>query len=497
GDRIFVYRKIKMNRYIFNRTTAVYVELVYDVSILSRYTRRIILYSLFSCIVITAIMFFLATMRMNEIFIKRMQKIIENLKRIKNGDYSVSIDDHSGDEISDISANINLMTKTIQQRTGEISRTNEQLMQMTNFINDIIDSMPSALMSINEKDRITQWNSEAEILSGVAAADAEGKVLWDVVPQLYKYRAKCDEVRQKRIKVELYGEDFIVEAAGRETVYTKNIYIFPFSKERITGVIVRVDDVTELAKKEEQLERAMRAEALGTMAGGLAHDFNNIISGIISTASYLNVILDTPGEINLKEVRSQLDIMRNSGEKAASLVKSLMSFSRRKPYEFSRVDLRKIIMEVSEIASASAARDIDFIVRAGDEESFISGDRTQLEQVILNLVVNAAEAIKQSPDIVNGSGSVSLTLARVLTGDKPLLSPGGYLWHVTVADNGPGIGREELERIFDPFFTTKKDGNGLGLAIVNTIVTRHEGLIEVDSEKGRGTVFNIYFPAIE
>jgi len=495
-NRITVYRKIKMNKYMFNRTTAVYAELVYDISILSQYTRRIILYSLFSCIVITAIIFFLSTMKMNEMFIRRMTNIIDSLRKIKNGDYNVAIDDNCGDEISDISSNINLMTRTIQQRTSEIGKTNDQLREMTIFINDIINSMPSALISVNEKDRITQWNLGAENMSGVSSSDASGRVLWDVVPQLNKYRAKCEDVRQKRIKAELYGENFIVEKNGKEDVFVKNIYIFPFTKEQITGVILRIDDVTELAKKEEQLDRAKKAEALGTMAGGLAHDFNNIISGIISTASYLDMLMKNGVETDTYEVQSHLDVILKSGEKAAGLVKNLMSFSKGGRFNHTRVDLVNIISEVSGIAAATI-KGVECKVEGIAVESYVSGDRTQLEQVILNLIVNAAEAIKQNGDSGGAQGKVILRLEKTEIGEKPLMSPAGYLWRISVSDNGPGIDKENLESIFDPFFTTKKEGNGLGLAIVNTIVTRHEGLIEVQSEKGLGTVFNIYLPAVE
>ncbi len=160
-------------------------------------------------------------------------------------------------------------------------------------------------------------------------------------------------MRQKRIKAELYGENFIVEREGRENVFVKNVYIFPFSKEQITGVILRIDDVTELAKKEEQLDRAKKAEVLGTMAGGLAHDFNNIISGIISTASYLYVIIKSGRDIDSEEIQSHLNIIRKSGEKAAGLVKNLMSFSNGNRFEHVKVDLNGIITEISGIASAA------------------------------------------------------------------------------------------------------------------------------------------------
>ncbi len=301
-------------------------------------------------------------------------------------------------------------------------------------------------------------------------------------------------MRQKRIKAELYGESFIVERAGEEELFVKNIYIFPFSKEQITGVILRIDDVTELAKKEEQLDRAKKAEALGTMAGGLAHHFNNIITRIVSTASYLDVIMKGGGDTD--EIQSHLSIIRRSGEKAAGLVKNLMSFSKGNRFEHLKVDLDNVISEVSGIASATI-KDIELTVDAVSGNKYVSGDHSQLEQVILNLIVNASEAIKQSNGNGGKQGRISLMIKKTDPGDKPLTAPAGYLWLISISDNGPGIEKEHLASVFDPFFTTKKDGNGLGLAIVNTIITRHEGLIEVHSQQGEGTVFNIYLPAIE
>ena len=310
GNKIYVYKKLKMNRYIFNRTTNVYFELIYDVSALNKYTHKIIFYSVISVFLITLAAFFISTDRINSLFIKRIMNIIDGLKRIKYGDYDSVITDDKKDEISDIAANINQLTETIKHRTGELNLSNMELRELTLYINDIIESMPSIIITLDESERIIHWNKEAEKFTGYSSDEAVGRNFWEFIPDFSKYKPKCDEVRKRSITVELLKEVFVREDCGAEESFVKNIFIFPFSKKDITGVIIRVDDVTELEKKEERLNRASRVEALGTMAGGLAHDFNNIISGIISTASYLNIIIKDDNA-DMDEIAGHLDVIKH------------------------------------------------------------------------------------------------------------------------------------------------------------------------------------------
>jgi len=493
GNRIYVYKKMKMNRYFFNRTTNVYFELIYDVSALNKYTEKIILYSFISVIMITIAAFFISTRKLNSLFLSRIMNIIDGLKTIRYGDYDTVINDNEKDEISDIAANINQLSNTIKHRSAELNMSNEELRELTLYVNDIIESMPSIIITLDEDGRIIQWNKEAEKFTGYTSAESVGRVLWDFIPDLGKYKAKCEEVREKRITVELLKEVFVKEICGTEENYIKNIFIFPFSKKHIAGVIMRIDDITDLEKNEERLNRASRVEALGTMAGGLAHDFNNIISGIISTSSYLNMLIkdNNTGD---DDILTHLDVIKQSGEKAAQLVKNLMSVSKNQTESFSRVNLEQIIIDVINITRSSIPCNVELSFHNSTSGSYIKGNKTQLEQVILNLIVNASDAMKRS----NGNDpAISLLLDKIESDSRILAGFNGPVWRLSVADNGPGIDRVNIKKIFDPFFTTKSEGSGLGLAVVHNIIIRHEGFIEVHSEPGSGTVFDIYLPASE
>jgi len=493
GNKIYVYKKMKMNRYFFNRSTNVYFELIYDVSPLNKYIKQIFLYSLFLVIMITLSAFFISTRKLNSIFIKRIMNIIDGLKLIRYGNYDTVISDNEKDEISDIATNINQLIKTIKNSSAELNLSNEELRELTLYVNDIIESMPSIIITLDADERIIHWNKEAEKFSGYSSTESVGRVLWDFIPEFSRYKIKCDEVRINGVTVELLKEIFYKEECGIEETFIKNIFIFPFSKKDITGVIIRVDDITELEKKEERLNRASRVEALGTMAGGLAHDFNNIISGIISTASYLDMIIKD-NCVDENEILIHLDIIKQSGGKAAQLVKNLMSVSKNETDNFSRVNLEQIVKDVLAITKSTVPVNVECAFINNTAESYIKGSRSQLEQVILNLVVNASEAIKISEC---NEPVISLLLDSIEPDSKVLSGFKGLVWHISIADNGPGINRANLKKIFDPFYTTKSDGSGLGLAVVHNIVMRHNGSIEVHSEPGSGTVFDIYFPAFE
>ncbi len=491
-NKIYHYHKIKMNKFFFNRKSSIYIELIYDSKIFCTYATKVIVFSIFSCILITVIIFLLTTKKINDVLLERISKVTSALEKIKNGNFNVAIKDNENDELSEISTNINKLAETLNQNLAEIRQKNSNLIEMSTFINNIIESMPSALIATDFDDRITQWNKEAELLSDFTSLEAKGKNIWEVLPQIYKYKSIFDEVKSKRIKAELIGETYIKESCGKEEVFIKNIYMFPFTREDIYGVIIRIDDVTELARKEALLERAKQAEILGTMASGLAHDFNNIIAGIISTASYLNVIAAAQNP-DIEEIKSTLSTIIKSGEKAATLVKNLMSFAKNKEITKTPVDLKRSISDVATIAQNAIRNNITLSVNLPDEdEAIVMGDKVQLGQIMLNLIVNSSEAIPETIE-----GKINIILKKEIRRDLPTENKNNLFWHITVEDNGTGIDQEHLKKIFDPFFTTKKEGNGLGLAIVNTIITKHDGFIEVNSQKGMGTNFHIYLPSFE
>lgn len=260
---------------------------------------------------------------------------------------------------------------------------------------------------------------------------------------------------------------------------------------KLFGILSTAENVTREQNLEKQLLQSQKLEAIGTLAGGIAHDFNNILTSIINSTE-LAIDDVPPGSQTEKDLQRVLKAARRGGQ----VVKRILSFSRPTMEQFQVVDVRTVINEVLMLLDASMPSSITVSAELGEKECFILGDPTQLHQVILNLCTNAFQALSPS------GGSLQLLLEQIeLVGPHAGelgLDPGNYAV-LRVKDNGPGIAQDVVDKIFDPFFTTKDigEGTGLGLAVVHGIISGHRGVIRVESKKGRGTEFTLYFPVTE
>jgi len=275
------------------------------------------------------------------------------------------------------------------------------------------------------------------------------------------------------------GEDRIFEVHG-----------YPiFDKEgRVKQVIEYTIDITESRLLEEQLHQSQKMESIGRLAGGVAHDFNNILTAIIGFSELAQTKLpeDHP-------VRRDLKIVREAGEKASVLVRKLLAFSRKQILEMSVVNVNELIDDILKLLGRIIGEDVCFEVNTGKDVGNIKADPSQVEQILMNLVINARDAMP-------GGGRISIETSNVVldedyTKTHDGIVPGPYVL-LAVTDSGQGMTREVQEKIFEPFFTTKgAEGTGLGLATVYGIVKQHKGHVFVYSEQGIGTTFKIYFPA--
>ncbi len=264
----------------------------------------------------------------------------------------------------------------------------------------------------------------------------------------------------------------------------------PFIENNQTsGVVIHFRDMTESKRIEEHLVKAQKMDAVGTLAGGIAHDFNNILMGISGRISL--IMLDTeataPHHLHLKEMEKYVN-------SAANLTRQLLGYARGGKNEVQPTDLN-LLIDSSSAMFGRARKELRIQTQLHEELWAVEADRSQLEQVFLNLYMNAGQAMPDGGDLVIKSQNVILDESFV----KPYPeSPGKYV-KVSVADNGIGMDRATMERVFEPFFTTKRigpnKGTGLGLASTYGIIKNHNGIIEVSSEKGQGTTFRIYLPA--
>jgi PAS domain S-box-containing protein len=255
---------------------------------------------------------------------------------------------------------------------------------------------------------------------------------------------------------------------------------------RLAGVAL---DVTARRRAEEVLRQTQKLESIGMLAGGIAHDFNNLLTGIIGSASF---VLDS-----MPDDHPFADMLRNvvsAGERAANLTRQLLAYSGQGKYCVRPIDASALVDKILVLLRASIPRPIRLECDLDPDLPLVDGDASQMQQIVMNLVMNGAEAIE-------GDG-----LIRIVTGVAPVraggrqrfvlgedIAPGNYVY-LEVTDTGCGMDRETLKRIFEPFFTTKFTGRGLGLAAVFGIIRSHEGALEVRTARGAGSKFKAYFP---
>jgi two-component system, cell cycle sensor histidine kinase and response regulator CckA len=258
----------------------------------------------------------------------------------------------------------------------------------------------------------------------------------------------------------------------------------------IEGIVVNLRDISERKQAEEQrnrleaeLRQAQKMEAVGRLAGGIAHDLNNILTPILG---YTQLAIDLlPGDA---PASGRLQNVLDATERAVALTRQILAFSRKQVLEMTVLDLGEVITNIARLLERLLGEGIVLNTTAQPGEHYVRADRSQIEQVLMNLAINARDAMPQG-------GTLSVGVANVeLDGVAPAVPPGAYVL-LMVSDTGEGMDKDLQQRIFEPFFTTKAQGTGLGLATVQGIVKQHGGEITVYSHVGIGTTFRIYLPA--
>ncbi len=276
-----------------------------------------------------------------------------------------------------------------------------------------------------------------------------------------------------------------------------------FSENR-EYILANIVDITDRKTAEERLVRAQKLETVGSLAGGIAHDFNNILAGIMGPLSIIDFKLEKNGSIEKEQLKQYLDTMSSEGNRASDIVKQLLSIARKQKPQFVRMDLNETTRSVKAIAENSFDKSIHLVFKTYPGRAMISGDPAQMEQVLLNLAVNASHAMtfmKKEGEPWGGDLTVEVkdfTADALFCKTHPSLTPGKY-YITTVEDMGVGMDQDLLRHIYNPFFTTKdkNGGTGLGLSMVYNLVSLHKGAVDVYSEKGKGSCFKVYIPAAQ
>ena len=350
----------------------------------------------------------------------------------------------------------------------------------------LLDLASDAIVVRDLKHRVLFWNHGAERLYGWAPQEVEGQVVTELFardPQAY-LTAQVELLETG----EWSGHFNHAAKDGRNIIVNSRWTLVRNDEGRPESVLAIDTDMTETKRLESQFLRAQRLESIGTLASGIAHDLNNILSPILMSVALLRRNMKDP------DSERMLNIVEGSAERGAGIVKQVLTFARGVEGERVLLQPKHLISELAKIMAQTFPRNVDIQTDLPTDLWTISGDATQLHQVLLNLCVNARDAM---PD----GGTLSVAAENV-TVDEQLarMNPGAQLGaHVVlrVGDTGTGMSPETMDKIFDPFFTTKEvgKGTGLGLATVIGIVKGHGGFLILQSEIGVGTTFRVYLPA--
>jgi PAS domain S-box-containing protein len=352
----------------------------------------------------------------------------------------------------------------------------------------IINSAMDAIVTMDLQDRVLFWNRSAERLYGWAEEEALGRNAYELL-----FQGSVPELQEARTAMQAGGEwsgelrGFTKD--GKDVIVASRWTLIRDDQGRPKSTLVMNTDVTEKKKLEAQFLRAQRMENIGTLAGGIAHDLNNVLTPVLMAVEILQMRLPDMQE-------SLLAPLRSSVERGVDMVKQILSFAR--GIEGRRIDLqvKHVIRDIEKMLKHTLAKSIAIDVDLPNDLWTICGDATQLSQVLMNLCVNARDAMPEGGRLTLRALNKSLEpdCARLHVHAKP----GRYVL-LRVADTGTGIPPDILRKIFDPFFTTKEPGKGTGLGLSTTsgIVRAHGGFITVDSVVGKGTEFSVYLPALD
>jgi PAS domain S-box-containing protein len=354
---------------------------------------------------------------------------------------------------------------------------------------DLLQSMAEALVVLDPSWRIVDVNEAMCQMTGFSREELVGQEPpfphWPP-DRVDEYMALARELQARPRRVSPLERTFR-RKDGRTVEASASLSPVYNEAGELEGFLSVMQDVTERKALEEQLRQAQKMEAIGTLAGGIAHDFNNILVGILGYASLLQAEL--PRESPLQ---GDVEVIIRSARRAADLTQQLLSFARRSRPQEALVDLNALVEEVVALLRQTVDRRIEIVVDLEADLPPVKGDATQLQQVALNLGINACEAMPEGGRLTFSTALVEVSEAEV--GQDPALEPGPHIL-LEVVDTGVGMDERTLQRIFEPFFTTKEHGRGLGLATTYGIVRAHGGSIRVESAVGRGTAFRVLLPA--
>ena len=378
-----------------------------------------------------------------------------------------------------------------QAKIEEVLQEREENLRIT------LDSIGEAVIAFDKESRIVWINLAASTMLTISPDDVGGmlahncytlfdpetkKATTNPVESVLNPGGTQSESYRSILKTHL-GEEKLVSYLASPILDIN---------EKTVGVVLVIKDISEQNQIEEQFIEAQKMESIGQIAGGIAHDFNNMLGGIIGSLEMIELKFS-----HQKDLKKRLGTAMNATKKAADLTRNLLAFSRKAVVESVPIEIHKTIQQSIELLTHVTDRNILVRTKFEASDSVVIGDRVQLQNVVLNLGINARDAMQNGGKLLFSTSNIFLDKAYCAESRHQIL-PGGFLV-ISVSDTGSGMEDEVRKRIFEPFFTTKEigKGTGLGLAAVGGTISHHRGFVEVESILGQGSVFKIYLPVQE
>jgi len=377
----------------------------------------------------------------------------------------------------------------LQQEIAERQRTEVALRASEERYRHLVENINDVIYATDAQGVLTYLSPAVEAQSGYTPAELIGHVFTDYVYQEDRQRIlqRFEHLLTGHLEPSEYR--MVTKTGAIRWIRSSSRCIY--HGDQVVGVQGAYSDITEKRDLEEQLRQAQKMEALGTLAGGIAHDFNNILSIILGNTEL--ALFVRPAN---QPIHRPLEQIQQACMRARALVSQILSFSRKTPQELHLCRLSPIVHESLALMRALIPTTIDLRLDMTATADVVLADPAQIQQVVMNLVMNAAQAMEDAGGVLEVR-LVDLALDE-RAAQRHELKPGAYV-RLTVRDTGRGIAPAIIGRIFDPYFTTKEvgKGTGMGLAVVHGIVTHHGGVIRVQSEVGQGASFQVYLPARE
>ena len=370
-------------------------------------------------------------------------------------------------------------------------RTTEQLGEYRSKLALIIDSSEDAILSKDLSGIITSWNRGAEHIYGYRAEEVIGRHISLLTPS--DRPDEISEILEKIARGETieHYQSVRVTKDGRRLDLSISVSPLRDATGEIIGASAIARDVTAQKRAEGQLRQAQKMEAIGRLAGGVAHDFNNILAIINACTEFLRDRIDP-----VSEPSRYVENIKKATERGSALTKQLLAFSRTSTIQPRLLDVNERLHDISKLLRPLLGDDVEILIVPRSASVIVEADPGQLDQIVVNLAVNARDAMPRGGKFILETGVVRLD--KGFAEQHQALAPGKYVL-LAVSDTGIGMDETTISRIFEPFFTTKEvgKGTGLGLATVYGIVKQNAGHIIVYSEPGKGTTFKIYLPSAD